>query len=292
MKKNLLQSIEEQSAKFSKGQRAIAAYIAEHYDKAAYLTAARLGAIVGVSESTVVRFAMEVGFEGYPQLQHAMQDMIRNKLTSVQRIEVAIDRLGGEDILGRVLSMDIDKIRKTAEITSREDFNLAVEDLAAADKIYILGGRSASGLATFMGFYFKLIFERVEIITAMSETEIFEALFRLSDRDVVVGISFPRYSARAVSALKFASQKHAKVIAITDSPDSPLASYATRLLLARSDMISVVDSLVAPLSLINALIAATALRKKDEVSEMFRELELLWAQSDVYESDGGHNEQE
>lgn len=284
MKKDLLHSMEESFSTFSKGQRAIATYITEHYDKAAFLTAAKLGAIVGVSESTVVRFAMEIGFEGYPQMQRAMQDMIRNKLTSVQRIEVSIDRLAGDDLLERVLSLDIDKIRKTMEITSRTDFNLAVEDLVQAKKIYIVGGRSAGGLATFLGFYFKLIFEHVEIITAVSETEIFEALFRVSEEDVVIGISFPRYSTRAVSALKFAAQKNAKVIGITDSHDSPLAKYSTRLLLARSDMISIVDSLVAPLSLINALIAATALRKKDEVSGIFTELELLWTQSDLYES--------
>ena len=284
MKTYLLQNMAERFSTFSKGQRAIATYITEHYEKAAFLTAAKLGTIVGVSESTVVRFAMEIGFAGYPQLQRAMQDMIRNKLTSVQRIDMSIDQLAGDNLLERVLSMDIDKIRKTMEITSRTDFNLAVEDLVQARKIYIVGGRSAGGLATFMGFYFKLIFERVEIITATSGSEIFEALFRVSEEDVVIGISFPRYSTCAVSALKFAAQKNAKVIGITDSPSSPLAEHSTRLLLARSDMISIVDSLVAPLSLINALIAATALRKKEEVSDIFTELEIQWARSDVYES--------
>ena len=283
MKQDFLRRMEKMANAFSKGQRAIAKYISEHYDKAAFMTAAKLGTTVGVSESTVVRFATEIGFSGYPQLQRAMQEMIRNRLTSVQRIEIASDRLGDGDILDRVLSLDIEKIRKTIEETSHEEFIGAVDDLVAARKIYILGGRSAGGLATFMGFYFKLIFNHVEIITATSETEMFEALFRVSSEDVVVGISFPRYSTRAINAVEFASLKQAKVIAITDSADSPLAKHCTRLLLARSDMISIADSLVAPLSLINALIAATAMRKKDEVSRVFDELELFWARSDVYE---------
>ena len=247
------------------------------------MTASKLGATVGVSESTVVRFATEVGYDGYPQLQKAMQEMIRNKLTSVQRIEVTSSRIGDADVLDSVLNQDIDKIRRTLEETSHKDFYEAVDAIVSARKIYILAARSASALGIFLNYYFSLIFDKVELVTTTSKTEIYEKMFRINEEDVFIGISFPRYSKQAVSAMNFAKRKGARGIALTDSLLSPLAQQADFVLLARSDMASVVDSLVAPLSLINAMIVATALKKKDEVSKTFQNLEEIWDEYEVYE---------
>ena len=231
----------------------------------------------------MVRFATEVGYDGYPQLQKAMQEMIRNKLTSVQRIEVTSNRIGDADVLDSVLNQDIDKIRRTLEETSHKDFYEAVDAIVSARKIYILAARSASALGIFLNYYFSLIFDKVELVTTTSKTEIYEKMFRINEEDVFIGISFPRYSKQAVSAMNFAKRKGARGIALTDSLLSPLAQQADFVLLARSDMASVVDSLVAPLSLINAMIVATALKKKDEVSKTFQNLEEIWDEYEVYE---------
>ena len=268
---------------FSKGQKLIAKYIEEHYDKVAFMTASKLGATVGVSESTVVRFATEIGYTGYPELQQAMQEMIRNKLTSVQRMEVTASRIGNSDILDSVFNQDIDIIRRTMEETPHEDFYRSVDAIVAARKIYILGARSSLALATFLSYYFTLIFENVLLVQSTSEGEIFEQMIRIDERDVVIGISFPRYSKKAVKALNFAHKRGATVIAITDSTLSPMAKEADNLLLARSDIASIVDSLVAPLSLINALIVTTALRKSGEVTQVFKRLEDIWDEYGVYE---------
>ena len=203
---------------FSKGQKLIAKYILEHYDKVAYMTASRLGATVGVSESTVVRFATEIGYSGYPELQQAMQEMIRSRLTSVQRIEVTVNNMGSSDVLSSVMNQDIDMIRRTLEETSRKDFYAAVDAIADSRKIYILGAGSSLALATFLSYYFGLILENVQLVNITSEAEIFEKMIRVNEADTVIGISFPRYSKRAVKAMHFASDRGAKVIAITDSP--------------------------------------------------------------------------
>ena len=279
----LLQRLNHSGKRLSKSHRRIAECIVTHYDKAAFMTASKLGATVGVSESTVVRFATEVGYDGYPQLQKAMQEMIRNKLTSVQRIEVTSNRIGDADVLDSVLNQDIDKIRRTLEETSHKDFYEAVDAIVSARKIYILAARSASALGIFLNYYFSLIFDKVELVTTTSKTEIYEKMFRINEEDVFIGISFPRYSKQAVSAMNFAKRKGARGIALTDSLLSPLAQQADFVLLARSDMASVVDSLVAPLSLINAMIVATALKKKDEVSKTFQNLEEIWDEYEVYE---------
>lgn len=283
MTKYLLSRIESLMPSFSKGQKLIASYIEQHYDKAAFMTASKLGATVGVSESTVVRFATEVGYEGYPQLQKAMQEMIRSKLTSVQRIEVTSARIGDADILDSVLNQDIDKIRRTLEETSHEDFYKAVDSIVGARKIYIIAARSSAALGSFLGYYFHLIFEEVQIVNTASAAEVYEQMLRVGEGDAVIGISFPRYSKRAVKALEFAADRGARVIALTDSMISPLVQPADYVLLARSDMASIVDSLVAPLSLINALVVATALKKKEEVSDIFQRLEEIWDQYEVYE---------
>lgn len=290
MNNYLLANIEQHAAKFSKGQKKIAAYIEQHYDKAAFMTASKLGATVGVSESTVVRFATEIGYDGYPLLQKAMQEMIRSKLTSVQRIEVASDRIGDTNVLPAVLNADIEKIRRTLEETSEEDFNRAVDAIVQSKKIYIVAARSAAPLAAFLGYYFNLLFKHVTVVNAVSESEFFEKMFRVNKEDAVIGFSFPRYSSSVAKALRFASDKGATVISITDSKSSPLAQFATHLLLARSDMVSIVDSLVAPLSLVNALIVATAIRKKSEISDVFRQLETIWDQYAVYEKVEEHTQ--
>lgn len=279
---HLLTKIDLMMNSFSKGQKKIALYIEEHYDKAAFMTASKLGENVGVSESTVVRFATELGYDGYPKLQKAMQEMIRNKLTSVQRIEVTSNRIGNDNVLDNVLSQDIEKIRRTIEETSHEDFNRAVDEICSAERIYIFGVRSTAAIANFLAYYFELIFDNVRVINTTSSTSTYEHIFRITDKDVMIGISFPRYSSMAVEAMDFARSRGAHAIAITDSMVSPLVQSADSVLIARSDMASIVDSLVAPLSLINALIVATVLKKKDEVSENFHRLELIWNRNGVY----------
>ena len=284
MEKHLLVRIDAKMNSLSKGQKLIAEFIEQHYDQAAFLTASKLGEYVGVSESTVVRFATELGYNGYPQLQKAMQEMIKDKLTSVQRIEVSAAKIGDGDVLESVLNQDIQKIRRTLEETSREDFKRAVNSIIGAEKIYIFGTRSASSIASFLGYYFELILGNVHVVTTASRSGMYEALVRISEKDAIIGISFPRYSKTAACAMDFAASRGAATIAITDSMLSPLVDSADSLLIARSDMASVVDSLVAPLSLINALIVATVIKKKDEVKETFETLEAVWHEQGVYTS--------
>ena len=280
---HLLTRIDLMMNGFSKGQKRIALYIEEHYDKAAFMTASKLGETVGVSESTVVRFATELGYDGYPKLQKAMQEMIRNKLTSVQRIEVTSGRIGDGNVLDSVLNQDIEKIRRTIEETSHEDFLRAVDEICAAKRIYIFGVRSTGAIASFLAYYFELIFDNnVILINTTSPSSTYEHIFRITEEDVMIGISFPRYSSTAIEAMNFARSRGAHAVAITDSMASPLVQSADSILIARSDMASIVDSLVAPLSLINALIVATVLKKKDEVTETFRLLEDVWNREGVY----------
>ena len=280
---HLLTRIDLMMNGFSKGQKRIALYIEEHYDKAAFMTASKLGETVGVSESTVVRFATELGYDGYPKLQKAMQEMIRNKLTSVQRIEVTSGRIGDGNVLDSVLNQDIEKIRRTIEETSHEDFARAVDEICAAKRIYIFGVRSTGAIASFLAYYFELIFDNnVILINTTSPSSTYEHIFRITEEDVMIGISFPRYSSTAIEAMNFARSRGAHAVAITDSMASPLVQSADSILIARSDMASIVDSLVAPLSLINALIVATVLKKKDEVTETFHLLEDVWNREGVY----------
>ena len=280
---DLITKIQSELPGFSKGQKQIARFILEHYDKAAFMTASRLGVTVGVSESTVVRFATELGYDGYPHLQRALQEMIRNKLTSVQRMEVAGDRMGGRDVLQTVLHADTDMIRVTLDEIDRDAFQGAGDALMGAKRIYILGVRSSSALASFLGFYFNLLFENVTLVHTNSVSEIFEQVLRVGPGDVLFGISFPRYSKRTLSAMEYARDRGASVIALTDSQLSPLARVADHVLLARSDMASFVDSLVAPLSVINALIVAVGMSRRDEIEHTFNKLERIWEEYDVYE---------
>ena len=283
MTRDILSVIQNSMPTFSKGQRLIARFILESYDKAAFMTASKLGKTVNVSESTVVRFAAELGYDGYPSMQKALQEMIRNKLTSIQRIEVANDRIGNQDILSMVMQSDIEKIRMNLEETDRASFRQAVDAILSAHRIYILGVRSAAALADFLGFYFNLIFDNIVLVHTTSASEIFEQLLRVGPEDVVIGISFPRYSSRTVKAMRFAKDRGANVIALTDSEASPLAEAATETLLAKSDMASFVDSLVAPLSLVNALIVAVGRRRNEDVEQIFADLEQIWSEYGVYE---------
>lgn len=290
MEKDLFSLINERLPKLSKGHKLIANFILSHYDKAAFMTAQKLGKTVGVSESTVVRFASELGFDGYPELQKRLREIMRNKLTAVQRIEVTSDMLSGEDIMEQVLNLDIDRIRHTLDETSKDDFNRAVDTIANCDTIYIIGTRSAASIATFLGYYLNLIFPHVKLVQSTTTSELFERIMRIDSKDVMIGISFPRYSKQTVKALKYAKNNGANVVAITDSKLSPIAKYADSLLLARSDMASFVDSLVAPLSLVNALIVAVSIRNIDRVSQTFEKLEAVWEEYDVYEKSEEENQ--
>ncbi len=283
---DILTKIETMMPEFSKGQKAIGRYMLEHYDKAAYLTASKLGAVVHVSESTVVRFAIELGFDGYPELQKSLQELIRTKLTSVQRMEITNDRIGDGEVLTKILSGDIEKIRTTLDRIDAASFDAAVDAIIGAKHIYISGMRSASLLSGFLGYYFNLMFSDVRTVQATSSSEMFEQLFRIEEGDVFIGISFPRYSKRIIDAIDFAKSKGAVTVALTDSDTSPLARGADHLLIARSDMASFVDSYVAPLSVINALIVAVSKKKKQDVAETFEKLETIWEEYDVYAKNG------
>lgn len=283
MASDILTTIHDQLRTFSKGQKLIANYILQSYDKAAFMTASRLGKTVGVSESTVVRFAVELGFDGYPSMQRTLQELVRNKLTSVQRIEVANDRIGNQDVVSTVLQADIDTLRKTSETLDRREMNESVELILQAKRIYIIGVRSSTAIADFLNFYFRNIFENVSLVSSTSTSEMFEQMLRVGKGDVVIGISLPRYSSRTVKTMQYAKDCGAATIAITDKPDAPAGKLADHVLVAKSDMVSIVDSLVAPMSAVNALIVAVSRRREEQVSTTFKNLERLWDEYDVYE---------
>ena len=282
----MLKNIKEGMPSFSKGQKLIATYILEHYDKAAYYTASKLGAIVGVSESTVVRFANELGYEGYPELQRALKKLIRSRLTSFQRMEITNSLIGEHDVLEKVLASDIDKIRQTAAEIDHESFSAAVQNIVDAKNIYIMGVRSSSTLAGFLNYSLRMIFDNVRLVQTTSGSEMFEQIMQIGEGDVMIAISFPRYSSRIIKAVEYAKGKGADVIALTDSKFSPIAAEADQLLIAYSDMASFMDSLVAPLSIINALVVAVARKREAEVSERLRILEEIWDRYDVYDKKG------
>ena len=286
MSYDILSILQEKDGTFSKGQRRIARYITEAYDKAAFMTANRLGKTVGVSESTVVRFAVDLGFDGYPSMQKTLQEMIRNKLTAIQRVEVSKERIGNQDVMTMVMQSDIEKIRMTLDETDQVSFNQAVAAIANAKRIYVLGVRSASVLANFISFYFRFMFDNLVSVDTSSISEVFEQIVHISADDVFIGLSFPRYSKRTIKAMQYAKDQGAKVVAITDSKVSPLTKIADVSLLAKSDMASFVDSLVAPLSLVNALIVAISREKAVHLESSLNRLESIWEEYDVYEKQG------
>ena len=283
---DILSILQSRMPEFSKGQRNLARYILESYDKAAFMTAAKLGKTVGVSESTVVRFASEVGYDGYPAMQKAMQEMVVNRLTAVQRIEVANDRIGDQDVVSTVFQADIDRLRKTQELVDREEFRAAVDALLKAKRIYILGVRSAAPLANFLGYYLNYMFRNVHTVTASGSSEMFERIAGVQAEDAVIAYSFPRYSTATAKGAQYCRSTGATVIGLTDSRLSPLGQNCDYVLLSKSDMVSLVDSLVAPLSLTNALIVALAAKREKELAATFTALEHIWEEYNVYEKQG------
>lgn len=286
MNNDILSILQAKAPTFSKGQRLIAHYITEAYDKAAFMTANKLGKTVGVSESTVVRFAVDLGFDGYPSMQKAMQEMVLNRLTSVQRIEVANDRIGDQDVVSLVLQSDMEKLRQTGDAVDRNQFRAAVDAILKAKRVFILGVRSAAPLASFLGYYLNYMFNNVHIITTSAAGEMFEKIVGVNSDDVVIAFSFPRYSTSTVKGAQYCRSTGATVIGLTDSEISPLGQNCDHVLVAKSDMVSLVDSLVAPLSVVNALIVAIAARRERELSNTFNTLERIWEEYNVYEKQG------
>ena len=292
MSQNIISKITEKYDKLSKGHKAIARFVIENYDKVAYMNVEQLSQITGVSEATVVRFSAEMGYEKYQKFQHAVWEYAKSKLTSVQRMDLTYARLNTESVLTDILNADIDKIRTTLSLVDEAEFETIVDTIFKAKHIYIIGLRSASYLAGLLGFYLNLVFDKVTVVSSVSASEIFEQLFRVTPDDVVIGISFPRYSKRTVNALRYAKSKGVTVIGITDGALSPIKVNADYSLLARSDAESFVDSLVAPLSVINALIVALALKNKDEICQNFELLEHIWHEYDVYDDMDEDNDSE
>lgn len=282
---DLSNRINEAYSTLSKGQKLLASYITDNYDKAVFLTAAKLGEVVGVSESTVVRFATHLGYKGYPDFQKALEELVRNKLNSVQRMEVAYGQISQSKILESVLQSDAERIKESIEMIDPNAFDMAVETILNAKRIYIVGIRSCAPLAGFFAFYLNMMFDDVRLLSTNSSSELFEQMVRISKDDVIIGISFPRYSMRTLKAMEFANNRSAKVITLTDSVHSPMNLYSSCNLIAKSDMASIVDSLVAPLSVINALIVALCMKKQGEVVNTLEMLEDIWDEYQVYEND-------
>lgn len=283
MQNDLLSMLSKGSSKFSKGQRIIAKYILNNYDKAAFMTAGKLGKIVGVSESTVVRFAAELGYDGYPSMRKALQEMIRNRLTSVQRIEVAKDMINDTDLVKSIIGSDIQNLQATMDLLKEDNFNKLVDLIVEAKNVYIVGMRTSTALASFLGLYLNLLRGGVNVVQDTAASEIYEQIIRIGEGDLFIGISFPRYSSHTVDAMEFAKKMGAQTAAITDSSASPLDGIAEVCLHAKSDMVSFLDSLVAPMSLINAIIVAVGVGNKKQISGTFERLEKIWSEYDVYE---------
>ncbi len=282
---DLSNRINEKYKSMSKGQKLLASYITDNYDKAVFLTAARLGEVVGVSESTVVRFATNLGYKGYPEFQKALEELVRNKLNSIQRMEVTYGRISQSQILETVLQSDTENLKSTLESIDQNAFELAVDTILNAKNIYVIGIRSCAPLASFLAFYLNLMFDKVHLLHTSSSSELFEQMVRIGNEDVIIGISFPRYSMRTLKAIEFANNRNAKVITLTDSVHSPMNLYSSCNLIAKSDMASIVDSLVAPLSVINSLIVALCMKKQSEVVGTLEMLEKIWGEYQVYEND-------
>ena len=282
---DLRSRINEKYGHMSKNQKLLAAYITDHYDKAAFLTAAKLGETVGVSESTVVRFASGLGYKGYPGFQKALEDLVQNKLNDARKLQITYERIQQSQILETILQSDAANINDTLETIDQAAFDLAVDTILKAKNIYVAGIRSCAPLADFLAFYLNLMFDQVHLLHTNSSSELFEQMIRISKDDVIIGISFPRYSMRILKAMEFANNRNARVITLTDSIHSPMNLYSSCNLIAKSDMVSIVDSLVAPLSVINSLIVALCMKKQTEVAKTLDTLEEIWEEYQVYEKD-------
>lgn len=282
---DVLSRISEQYNKMSKSHKAIAGFIFDHYDQAVFMTAAKLGETLGISESTVVRFADRVGYAGYPEFQRALEECVKGKLSSIQKMDAKYGKSTQSEVLTSVISADIEKLQHTIDNLEPAAFESAVETILAADTVYIMGLRSNEPLAGFLHFYLNMIRGSVVLLKTTSVSETFEQMIRIGEKDCFIGISFPRYSMRTLKAMEFASDRNAKVIAVTDSTHSPMSLYSSCNLLARSDMVSIVDSLVAPLSVINALVVALCLRCPQDVKRNLEMLEETWNNYQVYLND-------
>ena len=284
MDKDILSVIEEASPNFSKGQRNIAKYVLENYAKAAFMTAARMGEAVGVSESTVVRFAVELGYRGYPGMKKALQEVVRSRLTAVERLEVAEQTMNTQDVARAVLRADIANLQATLDETDEAAFNTAVDRILSARRIFIVGMRTSTTLANFLGFYLNLLRDNIHVVQDTAAMEVYEQMLRVREGDLVIGISFPRYSNRTINAMKYARDRKAGTLGITDTKTSPLNDYADVCLFAKSEMVSFLDSLVAPMGLINALIVAIGTRDREHTFQTFRDLEDIWSEYGVYQT--------
>ena len=282
---DIITRMNDRYMKMSKGHKAVAAYISDHYEQAVFMTAARLGETVGVSESTVVRFASALGYGGYPEFQKALEEWVRNKLNSVQKMGARYGKSTQSEILHSVLESDIEKLRDTIVNLDAAAFDAAVDMILEARNVYIVGVRSCEPLADFLHFYLNMIRGNIILVKTTSVTEIFEQMIRIDEEDAVIGISFPRYSMRTLKAMEFANDRNARVITITDTIHSPMNLYSSCNLLARSDMVSIVDSLVAPLSVINALVVALCMKEPDVVKRNLETLEDVWNNYQVYLND-------
>lgn len=282
---DVISRINEKYSKMSKSHKTIAGYISDHYDQAVFMTAAKLGETLGISESTVVRFASGLGYGGYPEFQKALEEWVKNQLNSVQKIGAKYGHSTQSEILTSVLNADIEKIQDTIHNMDSQAFELAVNTILEAKNVYIIGLRSCAPLAEFLHFYLNMIRGNVKLLNTTSVSETFEQMIRIDNKDVIIGISFPRYSMRTLKAMEFANDRNAKVITITDSVHSPMNLYSSCNLLARSDMVSIVDSLVAPLSVINALVVAMCLKRPQEVKHSLEMLETTWNNYQVYLND-------
>ncbi|MDE6846610.1 MAG: MurR/RpiR family transcriptional regulator [Lachnospiraceae bacterium] len=282
---DIITRINEHYGKMSKGQKAISAFIYDHYDQAVFMTAAKLGETVGVSESTVVRYAMFIGYSGYPEFQRDLEDWVQNKINSVQKIGAKYGKSTQSEILTSVLEADIEKIQDTIQSLDPVAFETAVDIILEAKNVYVMGVRSCEPLADFLHFYLNMIRGNVILLKTTSVSETFEQMIRIDEQDAMIGISFPRYSMRTLKAMEFANDRNAKVITVTDSVHSPMNLYSSCNLLARSDMVSIVDSLVAPLSVINALVVAMCLKRPEDVKMNLKNLEEAWNNYQVYLND-------
>lgn len=282
---DIISRINELYSNMSKSHKLIAGFISEHYDQAVFMTAAKLGESLGISESTVVRFASGIGYEGYPEFQKALEEWVKGQLNSVQKIGVKYGNSTQSEILTSVLGADIEKIQDTIMNMEPNAFEAAVNIILEAKNVYVVGLRSCEPLARFLHFYLNMIRGNVQLLSSTSVSEMFEQMIRIDEKDTLIGISFPRYSMRTLKAMEFANDRNAKVVAITDNIHSPMNLYSSCNLFARSDMVSIVDSLVAPLSLINALVVAMCLKKPEEVKTNLQMLENTWNNYQVYLND-------
>lgn len=282
--KDILRALEQRLPTFSKGQRVLARFVLDHYDKAAFMTASRLGKEVGVSESTVVRFAAELGFRGYPGMKKALQEVVRSRLTAVERLEVAEQTMNTRDVARVVLRADIANLQATLDETDEAAFNTAVDRIVSARRIFLVGMRTSTTLSNFFGFYLNLLRDNVHVIQDTAAMEVYEQMLRVREGDLVIGISFPRYSNRTINAMKYARDRGAGTLGITDTKASPLNDYSDVCLFAKSEMVSFLDSLVAPMGLINALIVAIGTRDRERTRQTFKDLEDIWSEYGVYQT--------